>query len=338
MNHNKVIGTLYGAAHGDSRGAMTEFCTQREILSYFPDGCDGYYPSISRITHDIIPGSVTDDFGSSIYVMQTILKHNGEFNEDIAIEAILNWSHDAVVYAKYAGQNSKSSLERLRKGVVIDESSKAMHFSRANTNGGAMKVSPIALLAQGDHSLAVQYAKDLCWPTHYNSAAVSGAAAIACAITETLNAHATLESIYDAAINGAKKARIDLEIEGFDSFGPFVDARITDAITKGQTCNTLEELMELLNSTVGTGIWVQESIPAVFAIIAACEGDYDKSLYAAVNAGGDTDTIASMTCAILGGYHGIEKISKDDISLIHEVNNDLRLEQTIIDFTKLITR
>lgn len=277
MQENKVLGALYGAAYGDSLGAVTEFRSRRDILDKFPDGCKDYAESISLITHGIIPGTVTDDFGSSCYFMKTILKH-----------------------------------------------------------GGAMKVSPVGLLARTDQKLAIRYTKDLCWPTHYNSAAVSGACAIACAVCEAQREDADLDSVFEKAVEGARIARTELEEEGMEAFGPYVDRKIRQAVELGRKVQNPEELYDLLNGVIGTGITVQESIPAVFAIIAACKGDFKNAVWCAVNAGGDTDTIASMTGAILGGYRGIEAIPQEAVERMKKVNAFLELKETIENYMNLI--
>ena len=337
MEKYKVLGTLYGAAYGDSLGAVTEFCSRGDICREFPDGCHDYAESISQITHGIIPGTVTDDFGSSCYFMKTILKHDGAFNREIAVEAVLDWSQDEIVFGRYAGQNTKSAMERVKQGIVIDEASRIRHFGRQNTNGGAMKASPIGLLARGDQQKAIQYTYDLCWPTHYNSAAVSGASAIACAVCEAQKPEASLDSIFEKAIEGAKISRIQLEKEGLEAFGPYVDRRIEVAVEWGGKAGK-QDIYELLNGLIGTGITVQESIPAVFAILAAFDGEFEESVHCAVNAGGDTDTIASMTGAILGGMHGIQAIPEQAVKRIQSVNKFLQLEQTVEKYTDLILR
>lgn len=336
MQKNKVLGALYGAAYGDSLGAVTEFRSRRDILDKFPDGCKDYAESISLITHGIIPGTVTDDFGSSCYFMKTILKHGGTFDRSITMEAVLDWAGDDIVFAKYAGQNTRNAIERLKKGIVVDEESRADHFDRQNSNGGAMKVSPVGLLARTDQKLAIRYTKDLCWPTHYNSAAVSGACAIACAVCEAQREDADLDSVFEKAVEGARIARTELEEEGMEAFGPYVDRKIRQAVELGKKVQNPEELYDLLNGVIGTGITVQESIPAVFAIIAACKGDFKNAVWCAVNAGGDTDTIASMTGAILGGYRGIEAVPQEAVERMKKVNAFLGLKETVENYMNLI--
>lgn len=338
MQRNKVLGTLYGAAYGDSFGAITEFRSREDILQAFPEGCQGYGESISLITRGIVPGTVTDDFGSSCYFMKTILKHGGAFDREIAMEAVLDWSEDEVVFAKYAGMNTKAAMERLKQGIVIDEEARIRHFGRQNTNGGAMKAAPMGLLSRGSQELAIEYTKDLCWPTHYNSAAVSGACAIACAVCEAQRDGSTLETVCEKAVEGARVSRIQLEEEGFRAFGPYVDKKIENALELGKKVQNDHEIFELLNGDIGTGIAVQESVAAVFFILVACKGDFKKSVLCSVNAGGDTDTISSMLGAILGGYHGLEAVEQEDIRRIQTANEFLNLENTIEAFTELILK
>ena len=66
----------------------------------------------------------------------------------------------------------------------------------------------------------------------------------------------------------------------------------------------------ILYEEIGTGMQVNQSIPTVFAIIYATNGNLNDALYCAIHAGGDTDTIASMVGAILGGL-GIYKFVVD---------------------------
>ena len=329
------MGVLYGAAYGDSLGAMTESCTREEIKEAFPNECLHYAPSISRITQNIVPGSVTDDFGSSIYMMKAILKHHGHFNKKIACEAIIDWSNDPIVFGKYAGTNTKISVEKMKNGIIIDEESRSRHFAGKNTNGAAMKVSPIALLSR-DIDVVIDKTLDLCWPTHYNSAAASGAGAIACAICEALHNDATLDSIFEKAIYGAKTARKKLEGEGYISLGPYVDEKMKLAIKLGKEAKGFDDYVTTLNSLIGLGPSVQESVCAVFGIIAASKGYLKEALKYSVNAGGDTDTISSMIGAILGGYHGIHTIDKEIITHINETNRYLNIDEIIHDYVELL--
>ncbi len=336
MNKAHLQQILYGAAYGDSLGALTEFCTVEEIKKSFPNGLNEYCNSISLLTEGIVPGQVTDDFGSSCYIMQEILNNNGDFNKEIATEAILKWSADEVYFNNFAGENTRRQVEKLKKGVFIDPSDQAFHFMGKNSNGGAMKAVPLGLLANGDFDLAVKYAIDLCWPTHFNSAAVSATAAITCAISEATKENTSIKLVIEKAIQGSKIAREEVEEMGYISFGPYVENKIIQAINLASECKNVQDIIKLLSEELGTGIQVQETIPAVFAILSATNANFDQAIYCAVNAGGDTDTIALMVGAISAALSTHEILDHKIIEQIQESNRSLHLKETINDFTKLI--
>ena len=68
-----------------------------------------------------------------------------------------------------------------------------------------MKISPVALFAAGDVDKAVRDAVIMCRWTHNNNIALSGATAVAAATAEAMKREATLQSVIDAGIYGAKK-------------------------------------------------------------------------------------------------------------------------------------
>ena len=334
MKRSKVFGTLYGAAYGDSLGAISEFCTKQQIAEAFPDGLLTYQPSISFITRGTTPGIVTDDFSSSCYLMRKIIKYEGHFNKSIAIEAILDWAADDFYFGKFSGANTEEAVLRVKNNVIDHNPGKQRNFMRQNTNGGAMKVAPLGILARNDWDLAIKYTIDLCYPTHYNSAAISGAAAICCAVCEAQN-ETNIDRIIEAGIYGAVKSRELMDSLGYGTYGPYLEYRIRQAVELGKQCHTLADRTALLNDIIGTGIVTHESIPAVFGLLSSTN-DFQQAVLAAVNAGGDTDTIASMTGAIMGAYLGVEVISQADIRLINEVNQPLAIEKVIDVYADLI--
>ncbi len=85
--------------------------------------------------------------------------------------------------------------------------------------------------------------------------------------------------------------------------------------------------MLTISDIVGTGLHISEAVPAVFGILVAAKGDFKDALFCAVNIGGDTDTIATMTGAIAGTLRGAGAIDPDQIGLINRVN-EISLEET----------
>src|SRR5262249_51469015 len=85
--------------------------------------------------------------------------------------------------------------------------------------------------------------------------------------------------------------------------GADVAARITWA-TGLVTGLGQDQLIDTVYRLVGTSLATQESVPAAFAIAAACPGDPWLACRIAASLGGDCDTIAAMTGAICGACHG----------------------------------
>lgn len=62
---------------------------------------------------------------------------------------------------------------------------------------------------------------------------------------------------------------------------------------------------------MGNGIEAFNSVPtAIYSFLSHFESFADAVIYA-IGLGGDTDTIAAMTGAISGAYHGIKAIPKE---------------------------
>ncbi|MCK5108252.1 MAG: ADP-ribosylglycohydrolase family protein [Methanosarcinales archaeon] len=148
------------------------------------------------------------------------------------------------------------------------------------TDGAAMRAPAIAWLFPADRIIPAAIESSLA--THGADVAIAGACAIACAVSSAIDG-AGIEGIIQAGIEGAEHASNDLA------------TRIRESVmlTSGKT---LEEVID----TVGCGIETMEAVPATFAVIAS-EQDFRSGVLAAVNLGGDADTIASMVGAILGG-------------------------------------
>jgi hypothetical protein len=54
-----------------------------------------------------------------------------------------------------------------------------------------------------------------------------------------------------------------------------------------------------------------------------CDFDFSKTMRFIVNYGRDNDTVAAIAGAILGAYHGAEKLPKDQTTLVLQVNKDV---------------
>jgi ADP-ribosylglycohydrolase len=58
---------------------------------------------------------------------------------------------------------------------------------------------------------------------------------------------------------------------------------------------------------IGTGLAATEAVPAAFAA-AMCEPIFERAVFAAINAGGATDTVGALTGALAGAADGASGI------------------------------
>lgn len=340
MNKTVIYGALYGAAIGDALGAPTELRTIQQIIDTFGGYVKNFTPApADTFARDYPAGTVTDDFSMSCYLMKAIIAHQGEFNEEVAKEAIVAWGADEYYFDKFAGPTTRTAIENIKAGRPTDvDPFGLINYSGFATNGGAMKTIPLAILAKGNWQKALEYTIAMCKPTHFNSNAISAAAAICCGATEALKASASIETIVEAALWGAKQGREYGERQKHISVGPDIGYRIQEAVCIGKQAVDFDQLLKDTSDKVGTNYLVQESIPAVFSLIVGVKGHTMEGIYASVNVGGDTDTMASMLGGILGGLNGFESIPADLVEQVIKSNPLLDIEATIENFASLCAK
>lgn len=340
VNKKKMLGAIYGAGVGDALGAPTELRTTQQIKDTFGGYVKDFVAApADTFARDYPAGTVTDDFSMSYYLMKAIIAHDGQFDEQVAKEAIVAWGEDDYYFDKFAGPTTRSAIEKIKQGLPTDvDPFGLINYSGSATNGGAMKTIPLAILAAGDWDQALAYTIAMCRPTHYNSNAIAAAAAVCCAATEALTDQATLDSIGAAAVWGAKKGREYGEAQQHISVGPDIAYKIQEAREVGQQAADFDTLLADTSDKIGTNFLVQESIPALFALLEGVKGDTMCGIYAGVNVGGDTDTIASMLGGILGAYNGIDSIPESYVETIQVQNPALAIEQTVNEFIDLCSQ
>jgi ADP-ribosylglycohydrolase len=338
MNKNKVYGAFYGVAIGDALGAPTELRNTKQIKDTF----GGFVKDFVKSPNDTFASgypiaTVTDDFSMTYYVAKEIIKNKGKFDYEIAKQSIIAWGSDDYYFDKFAGPTTRAAIEKMRNNLPTDiDPFGLINFNAQATNGGAMKVVPVAVLADTDLEKCAEYTFDLCRPTHFNSNAISAATAISCATCIAQKDNVNLDEIFQVAIWGAKQGKLNGEQANKISVGIDISMAIERAITLGKKAKDYVELMENISNIIGTSFQVSESIPACFAIIAGTGGNFMDAMYVATNVGGDTDTMAAMIGGILGGYVGINNIPTDFIEKVKAANPRLQFDETIEQFIEVL--
>lgn len=279
---SKYTGCMLGAAIGDALGKQNEGLGRKDILKL------GYVADYGKARagspgEKLRAGQYTDDTEQMIVLAQSLIECNGFNTVDFAGK-IAKWGAEAQndpARKKLVGPSSSAAISRLNSGITWKESG-----SGIPSCGSAMRVAPIGLFYKDMDEIESNAALSSI-PTHNSRGAIAGAVAVAVAVRSALCEKDCIEIVKDAASRASKydaglAKKIELSFEKRDI----------------EPDKVFEEL--------GTSYLVYDTVPCVFYCFSRHFGEPEKAIIEAVNAGGDTDSIACMTGALCGAMNGID--------------------------------
>lgn len=330
---SKVLGSLVGAAAGDSIGAATELRTIEQIKTDF----NGWVTTFIAPPQDTFgrcneAGMVTDDFTQGRYILEAALDQNGEISDEVMRNAFKRWM-DYPFYPNFTGPTTRAAMQRIfddtrpslqgdaEPGEPAQDVVLINNGNASATNGAAMKAWSASMLSLGTPEDLIATTYEIAHFTHDNVISVSGACAVSTAVNTALSDGSTLEDVLEAAVKGADQGYDHAEQQGAMMMaGPSVARRIELAIQIGQKHASWETAVTELADIIGTGLHASEAVPAVFGILACCGDDPEQAILAGVNIGNDTDTVATMVGSIVGALHGIEALPGNYLPVLNEAN------------------
>lgn len=292
----RLKGILIGGALGDAMGMPTELWTQQMIQEEFTKGVTKFVPAMNKgaVLRDMAAGQVTDDTINTKFIIDMLVKHQGVIEVETYIEQLRIWSKDARLAELVSGPSTRKALAMMDEGVPLAQTGRF-----GTTNGAAMKIAPIGMLADyRDLPDLVEKVQQICIPTHNTSVAIAGASSVAAAISYVASGKKDLNEMLDIS-----KQSIQLGMKkGYEVATASLIRRIEaviELVEKKEQQVVLKELYELW----GTGVETIETIPCVFAIVKLAEGSPSKAAQLAASLGGDTDTIGAIAAGICGGIN-----------------------------------
>jgi ADP-ribosylglycohydrolase len=315
---DRILGCLGGLALGDSLGCPTEFMTPAQIQAE--------YGRIDRFVqtppwhphHRMLPGQITDDTGQVLAVAHA-LQPDGRTTAEQVGSALLLWADGAGSdLASIIGPSTNKALDKLREGE-----SARLTGRNGTTNGAAYRGVIPGLMNFDRQEQILDQVEEICLPTHWTTVAISGAAAVAFAIAQSLSEAPTLKEILEAAQYGARVGRE----RGAWAWSTPLEKRIDLAVRLAKENTTPEAALAAVYEYVGVDMLVAESVATAFGLVALADGDPMKAIRYGANIGGDTDTIAAIAGAVCGAWHGAGALDRDMVYQVEQVNHmDLRLE------------
>lgn len=316
---DRALGALYGLAIGDALGMPTQSLPREAILERYGPLLSGFEtPAPDHpLASGLQAGSVTDDTEQAIVLAELLIEGKGSIDPQRLAARLLAWEHDMRERGSLdlLGPSTKLALDELLAGAEPDRAGR-----RGGTNGAAMRITPLGIATPtADLPALVDQVVAASRVTHNTGLALSGAAAVAAAVSAGIDG-ATVAEATEVAIEAARLgARRGHWIAGAD-----VAARI-EWTTQLDLSGGQERVAGLIYTLVGTSLATQESVPAAFAVLGSVPDDPWTACRLAASLGGDCDTIAAMVGAIAGACHGVEAYGEQWRETVNAVNG-LHLE------------
>jgi ADP-ribosylglycohydrolase len=293
---DRARGALYGLAIGDALGMPTQLLSRQEITRRWGPLLSGFEPAPPGhpIAAGMPAGAVTDDTEQAVLLGRLLL--SGPVDPRELAAALIAWERDMAARGSLdlLGPSTRSAVAAVLGGTPPEEAGVS-----GDTNGAAMRIAPVGILKGADDLPALADAvHGASLVTHNTSVALSGAAAVAAAVSAGIAGSSVAEATEVAIAAARLGAQCGRWVAGAE-----VAARIGWAagLVKGLPA---EEAAAVIYSLVGTSLATQESVPAAFAVLSAVRDDPWRACLLAASLGGDCDTIGAMAGAIAGACHG----------------------------------
>ena len=318
--NEKLLGSIYGAALGDAMGALTETRSAEMIKEDFGGFVETLFlPPEDCFAHGMPLGTVTDDFSLAYFTGVELVKSAGVVDEKAARNAVLEWAKHPEFF-RFAGPTTQAAVLEMEGGESVNAKAYLACDNSKATNGAGMKIFCVGLINPGNMDKAIEDAVTICMPTHPSNTAISGACAVAAAVSKAMEEKAGLKDVIEAGMYGAAKGfKLGTE-KGRRLAVPSVEKRIRLAVEIAERGAGWEETMLELRDVIGAGLMAAEAIPCVFGILAANPQDAFGAVKMGVNIGDDTDTVATMVGAVAGALYGMSNLPGDYLKLISETN------------------
>lgn len=314
---NRSFASLIGLAIGDSIGDQAR--SPENKLLY----------GITRDMYDKTSWS-TDDTEFALLVALELIESQG----NLTIQHVYNaWMEHVVAQdalGEKGGESEKGAVNNLRRGIKPPYS--GMDNSYSDSDGAAMRVTPIGIVCAGNPERAAQLAAIDASISHDRNG-IWGAQAVAAGVAEAMKGVDT-----NQIVSTARQFIPDNSWLGrwFDIAMDIVNQANGD-LWKAWSPLHIQLRAEYRASSA-------EAISEAFALFKLTGGNFVEGVLAASNFGRDSDTLAAIVGALAGAKNGIEPIPDDWIQKVRKptgrclkFTSNLDIQEVAKDLAKLIS-
>ncbi|WP_328871778.1 ADP-ribosylglycohydrolase family protein [Streptomyces sp. NBC_00287] len=280
---DSATGAVIGSAVGDALGAPFEFGPEGAFSARFPRPGEGG-EMCGGGGWD--PGEATDDTQMAVLVAESLLECDGLELPDV-FRRFRRW---AAAEPKDIGLQTEAVLT---SGDPWDTAA-ALHFQvnqRAAGNGALMRAAPSAVyFARQGREATMEAARRLSALTHGDRAAWEGTAIFHELIRVALAGGNPLTAVEDT-LKAVHEDHRD---------------RYTTVLAPDWHPDQATEFNGAVWPCLGSAVWALRTTPS-----------YEDAVRAAIDLGGDTDTVAAVTGGLAGAVYGIGAVPKRWTEVLH---------------------
>jgi ADP-ribosylglycohydrolase len=310
---NRAEGVLTGLALGDAAGMPFEMMYKEKIRKIRADGQFFYeIPDDSFLKRDLKRAEVTDDTLLTMHLAEFLLTNDIDFSKEDYFSDLAEYINTNNLITKgIIGPSTGRTIMKISRNENITLSERAGFSS-----GLPMKVTPLGIIFDiKDQGKILDTLEKLAYYSHYTDSAVSAAAGVTAFISSALSG-SSIEQIFDDVLEFMQNA----ESCALKTFQPSSYQRVKFLYSYLEKFEHNKDSLNFLSEVIGTGINSYEVVPAALMVFKLFSNQPLKAIDAAVELGGDTDTIAALTGSFTGAYNGISSFEEGPLAKLSEVN------------------
>lgn len=222
------------------------------------------------------------------------------------------------------GTGIKTIFEKLKSSKYTDFTQPAreqFYGTGSYGNGAAMRIAPAALFYHNDTEELKKFVRNASEVTHTHKIGIYGAMLQAFAIQQALYLHPETNPLNITTFTNELLSKMkEVEVSSEDDIEENKKEYQTQLTEMSRLLDHPEPPnVELVVNSLGHSINALFSVPtAIYCFLRNHKTPLDPEAHPfrnvleySIGLGGDTDTIASMACAIAGAYYGEEAISQN---------------------------
>lgn len=349
----KVQGALYGLAIGDAMGAPVEGWTRERIAERFT-GVEEFLP----VTHNEDPasgkgdGRITDDTLMAEALVRAYIHHEDHMDSYDFEKYLIPEMAETKVWIPEL-QKEAPILERLYwpekypwiRIAVNKVEPRAAGAGNLVNCGVAMYMMPAGAVNAGDPVSAYEEAASL-GIAHNESFAVEAGAVMAASCARAFGSTSTIHDVLDTALQSARDGtrnairNVLKNIDTSDTLNDFITksrnaVKPYDPKTRHVADDEIQGSTGVTDAGRPSRIYAIEELPAALGALKYGDGDFNKTLHAAVFYGRDCDSIAGMAATLYGALYGVAAVP-EKLCSVSDSANRRDFNKLAQKFTKVI--